>query len=318
MGLIIETDIGRDADDLFALLYFIGLKTKIEAILVSPGDHDQVAVVKAVLGHFGLEVPVLTPRLRISKESITPFHRWVIQYLGGNHAASPDGHEEDIPVRPIEHWHHGQPDVFICGPAKMAHLVNAMSITFQGGFVPYNRYRPRNVLDKFEGIEYCATFNLGGTKPAVAQAILDKTARHTWVGKNVCHTVVYTPEVHEQYCLPLGGVSEACRLHRVFVEKYMEKSGAKAFHDPLAATLMCNPELGKRLKLKPHKDKGRWSAIPMTERLVSNIPDQPWAREEEHYSLVDLVSEPWTRYFAGLNGVRGTDPDIYFREHITT
>ncbi len=292
--LVMETDIGRDADDLFALLYLLGINAPLRAICVSPGDHDQVAVVKAVLHVFGRsEVKVLTPAARVPKESISPYHKWVIGELGGKLMAEPDGHEESLPAEPVE--------VFICGPAKMAHLLKPIRITFQGGFVPYSKFRPLNVkaLDKFEGKEACATFNLGGTKPKVVESLLTANCPHRWVGKNVCHTVVYTPEVHERFRSPMFH-SEAERLHSLFVSKYIEEKGAKAFHDPLAAMLHYNPEVGIWMPLKPERIKGEYTAVE--------------APEEQHRSLVDLNLtllnpwsdkvdvQPWARYFDGLQG----------------
>jgi inosine-uridine nucleoside N-ribohydrolase len=280
MNVIIETDIGRDADDLFALLYFIASGVTIDAIIVSPGDHDQVAVVRALLDHFDIKCPIITPAARVSKEVISNFHKWAIEHLGGKQIVMPDGHEELIPK--------GKADLFVCGPAKLAHLVDAKSITFQGGFVPYSMYKPTKTLDKFDGKEYCATYNLGGTKPAVATALLEMDVPHRWVGKNVCHTVVYTPEIHKQYS-HIAESSKAGRLHNLFISKYMEKAGAKAFHDPLAAMLMLNKEHGLWMQLKPHRERGEWSAK---------------STDEQHWSLVDLMYEPWEPYMRGLARTR--------------
>lgn len=277
--MVMETDIGRDADDLFALLYFLGIGTKFAAICVTPGDHDQVAVVKAVLRYFGQpDIPVLTPAARVQKASVTPFHQWVISQLGGKAIEQPDGHEEALPKDPVE--------VFICGPAKMAHLLTPTSITMQGGFVPYSRHRPAKVLEKFEGKEACATFNLGGTNKTVSQTIIDAQVDHLWVGKNVCHTVVYTPEVHEQWC-PKDKGNKALELHRMAVEQYISQKGAKAFHDPLAALISrpANKDLGIWLPLKPERIKGEYTAVPV---------------EKFHQSLAELPTDPWQRYFDGL------------------
>lgn len=293
--LVVETDIGRDADDLFALLYFIGIGAPLKGVCVSPGDHDQVAVVKALLKHFHLDVPVFTPKARVPKAAITPFHKWVMDQLGAVAPRElPDGHEEDLPKEPVE--------VFVCGPAKMAHLLKPIRTTFQGGFVPYSHHRPVLTLDKFEGKETCATFNLGGTKPKVVSDLLMSDGMHRWVGKNVCHTVVYTPEVHAKFCPREQPMTEATRLHKLFVEKYIEEKGAKAFHDPLAATLHYNADIGIWKPLKPERIKGEYTAV--------------LAHPGHHQSLVDIAppsmtdvkatslhSSIWTRYFAGLQGV---------------
>ena len=51
--IIIETDIGRDGEDFFALCYFFAAGADIKAIVISPGDEDQVAVAKLLLWEFG-------------------------------------------------------------------------------------------------------------------------------------------------------------------------------------------------------------------------------------------------------------------------
>ena len=249
-GLVMETDLGHDPDDLFALLLFIAVKAPLAAVCLSPGDPYQVAIARAVLDHFALKVPVLTPKARVPKEKAKPgFHAWVVEQLGGAAVADADGHEELLPKEPV--------DVFVCGPVRMAHLVTPSSITVQGGFVPYALHRPRVVLEKFEGHDAFATFNLGGTKPAVQSALIDADVPHRWVGKNVCHTVVYTPEVHARFAASTpsssslssssssSSSSEALRLHSAFMARYLDKHGRKAFHDPLAALLHVKPEIGR-------------------------------------------------------------------------
>ncbi len=303
LPLVMETDLGRDPDDLFALLFFIGAGVPLRAICVSPGDHDQVAVVKAVLRHFALEksVPVLTPAARVVTRSINPFHIAVARALGvdvkaslddtgraiGN-AAAPDGHEDALPLEPV--------DAFICGPSLMAHRLNARSITMQGGFVPYSAHRPKNVptLDKFEGKDSFATFNLGGTKADVRDALLDADVPHRFIGKNVCHTVVYTKDIHARFAPTLlsssspssSSAASAAQLTARFMALYLETHEQKAFHDPLAAFLMLHPEHGVWLPLKPQRVRGGFTAVPA---------------EKNHLSLVDLTGEIWPAYFASFS-----------------
>jgi hypothetical protein len=297
--LVMETDIGHDADDVFALLYFLGLEAPLKAVCVSPGDHYQVAIVKAFLKRFHVDAPVLTPKARVSKDSEpNGFHSFVIHQAGGSAlTAAPDGHEDELPKEPV--------DVFICGPAKMAHLLDAQHITFQGGFVPYSQHRPTKVLDKFEGKEFCPTFNLGGTKPGVWGPLIERKVPHLWVGKNQCHTIVYTPEVHAKHCpKPSAHEPEALRLHRLFVEKYIGEKGAKAWHDPLAATLKYNDDIGIWKKLKPVRQKGEWSAVPTDEDHKSLVDLHATAPAATAHSSLVYEDQPWGRYFEGLQGVR--------------
>lgn len=56
--LIIETDIGHDPDDYFALCYLHSAGYDIKAILVSIGHPYQVAIVKMFCKQVGLNIPV--------------------------------------------------------------------------------------------------------------------------------------------------------------------------------------------------------------------------------------------------------------------
>lgn len=49
MKLIIETDLGHDPDDFFAICYFIDAGIDIQLITISPGDPDQIAIAKFLL-----------------------------------------------------------------------------------------------------------------------------------------------------------------------------------------------------------------------------------------------------------------------------
>ena len=41
--IIIDTDLGHDPDDFFAICYLSAIGVKIDAIVLSPGDLDQIA-----------------------------------------------------------------------------------------------------------------------------------------------------------------------------------------------------------------------------------------------------------------------------------
>lgn len=283
LPLVIETDLGHDADDLWALMYFIAGKAPLRAILLSPGDRYQVCIARSLLWHFDLNVPVLTPKARVwqdKKNAPDGFHGWVVDQLKEGWSGTPDGHEELLPIEEVE--------AFVCGPAKMSHLLNVKKLTIQGGFVPYSRHRPALTLEKFEGREICPTFNLGGTKPKLVQQLLDKPCEQRFVGKNVCHTVVYTSEIHEKFCPEPK--TEAMRLHRLFVEEYIARKGAKAFHDPLAALMSRNHDLGTWMPLKPMRKNGEWG---VEESL-----------DGRHQSLVEITDRDamWKRFMEELNG----------------
>ena len=97
MNLIFETDIGRDPDDMFALLYMIKAGVDIRCITISPGDEDQVAITKAILNTLGLKIPVGVGKLnREGKTSSGGVHYDVLHMLKHPLKAKHDGYGPDI------------------------------------------------------------------------------------------------------------------------------------------------------------------------------------------------------------------------------
>jgi len=119
--------------------------------------------------------------------------------------------------------------------------------TVQGGFVPYNAH-DRDVvrLERFEGRDRAGTFNLNGdVKAALAFIACGTPAR--FVGKNVCHTVVYDKAVHEAM-RTVTPKQRAGELLREFMGVYLERhEEGKKFHDPTAAVCHLHPEVGRAL-----------------------------------------------------------------------
>ena len=74
MDLIIETDIGRDPDDFFAICYLAAAGVNIRAILISPGDPDQVAITRLLCDRIGLDVPIGVAKAGRDKRSSGSIH----------------------------------------------------------------------------------------------------------------------------------------------------------------------------------------------------------------------------------------------------
>jgi len=80
MNLIIETDIGHDPDDFFALCYFFSAGVDVRAILLSPGDESQVTIVSFLLKELGKEhIPIGVPELCRRKEKLTSIHKYLVK-----------------------------------------------------------------------------------------------------------------------------------------------------------------------------------------------------------------------------------------------
>jgi inosine-uridine nucleoside N-ribohydrolase len=91
MKLIVETDLGRDPDDFFALCYFIDAGVHLQLITISPGDPDQVAVAKFILKECGLDIPVGVSDVNRNKRSVGSIHTELLKKYGYPEAVQSDG-----------------------------------------------------------------------------------------------------------------------------------------------------------------------------------------------------------------------------------
>jgi hypothetical protein len=90
MKLIVETDLGHDPDDFFALCYFIDAGVDLKLITISPGDHDQVAVAKFILKECGLNVPIGVSKWGRNKKSAGSIHTELLRKYGYPLEVAPD------------------------------------------------------------------------------------------------------------------------------------------------------------------------------------------------------------------------------------
>jgi pyrimidine-specific ribonucleoside hydrolase len=260
--LIVETDLGRDPDDFFALCYLVEAGVRLRAVVISPGDHDQIAVAKGLLHALGVDVPVGSARPESAKSSVGGVHHEFIARYGYAPRVAPDGWGHDVIAAVMRE--NPDTELFVCGPMQnVGRYLSAGGrpfprATVQGGFVPYSAH-DRDVvrMERFEGRDRAGTFNLNGdVKAALAFIACGTPAR--FVGKNVCHTVVYDKAVHETMCA-LTPKHRAGEILREFMGVYLERhEEGKKFHDPTAAVCHLHPEVGVWLEGTPYREKGEW------------------------------------------------------------
>lgn len=265
MDLIVETDIGRDPDDFFALLYLVAAGVHIRAITISPGDKDQVAVAKFLCRELGLDIPIGSAKPDREKSSVGGVHVDVLQKYQWPRRLDPDGYGPEI-LRDTLAKYPGA-EWFIIGPLQSigGYLANApptlpKRATMQGGFVGYHLHAPPVRLDKFEGLETIATFNLNGDVKG-AQRFLAEDFPRSFVGKNVCHTMVYDRSVLDRH-LDHPPQSRAMELFLEAMKLYLEHSPEKMFHDPTAAVCHLHPEIGTWIPGELFREKGGWGTRP--------------------------------------------------------
>lgn len=256
MNLIIETDIGRDPDDFAAIAWLITAGVNVRAILISPGDPDQVAVAKYLLKNCGVENCLVgVPNLQRDKGSSGGRHIWMLEKDRFPTRMQADGLGVDI-IREVLSTHHDV-SFFACGPMdSIGRFVMeggvVEHITIQGGFAGYEIYSPKTRIRAFEGKTHIPTFNLNGNLGAAQVITGDSKIRRRLVGKNVCHTILLT-DIHQRQIESIPDVNLARAMLRASLSLCL-RSGLrtfKKFHDPVAAVCHLHPEIGTWIKGRP-------------------------------------------------------------------
>jgi inosine-uridine nucleoside N-ribohydrolase len=269
MELIVETDIGRDPDDFFTLCYLISAGVQIRAITVSPGDLDQVAVVKFLLKEVGLTIPVGVGRLNRIKSSVGGVHTELLRKYKFPSVFHDDGFGPIVIRETFNRYRNAE---LLCigpllsvgeylSPHSSQKIFFVKRATMQGGFIGYDIHGVKvPELDKFKGLTTCLTFNLGGDNEGAMTYISSKMIRErNWIGKNICHTIEYDENVHN-FILSIKPHDRAGELLREGMGMYLAKHKSKKFHDPTAAVCMLHPEIATWTKGKMYYDRGKWGA----------------------------------------------------------
>lgn len=277
MNLVIETDLGRDPDDFFAICYFAMAGVNIRAITVSPGDQDQIAVAKFLTSSLGLNIPIGSAHPERTKSSSNEAHMKVLRKHGFPSRVPADcrGHEaitEAIKVYP-------DCQLFCCGPLENVgayielHGCPFKQATIQGGFVGYEVHGLScQRLEKFEGKTTVPTFNLNGDVKSALLVLQQPDLLRQFVSKNVCHTILYDRVVHKRV-VESNRPGIAAKLFRSFMDSYLQSHPCKAFHDPTAAVCHLHPEIATWINGRLYRERGGWGTHLsfQTDRIIVDI-----------------------------------------------
>lgn len=285
LDVIIETDIGRDPDDFFAICYLAACKdVNIKAICISPGDSDQIAFVKLILSILKIDCPVGADREGRNSKSIGGIHTRLLQrYAEKKHpfavfSAKHDGMSIDI-LRDISRKN-ADCQILSIGPMDGIYRHAQKNgfffpkIVMQGGYVSYDLCPP-NILKKDEKFINCyaaPSFNFSGNITAVEKILSLPNLERRFITKSLTHTVYMDEKIYEilkcthNSRLSSIGVSEAICLFVEGCELYFKsdkKRTKKLFHDVLAASALVHPEFftwirGDMIKV----EKNKWMTIP--------------------------------------------------------
>jgi inosine-uridine nucleoside N-ribohydrolase len=275
MKMIIDTDIGRDPDDFFSLLYFLAAGVDIKLVCISPGDKDQVAVAHLIRDQLGLDFPIGVGKKDRDKKSSGGVHYKMLDRYKYPKEREADGYGPDL-IKSV-YAEHPDSDVFIIGPPMSIggflkeNKVKIHKATMQGGFLPYSLKEDYEVplLDKFVDQEKVATFNMNGDVKGTFEFLAADVFDRRFVGKNVCHTIVYDKDIHKKIKPILKEKNRAGELFVEAMDIYLSRHDSKKFHDPAAAVSHLHPNVFGWVFGGPIREKGKWGTDPEGSDLIA-------------------------------------------------
>ena len=116
MNLIIETDLGGDPDDFFAICYLISAGANIRLINLSPGSKRQVAIARFILKRLGLRVPVGTTDLNLQDKARTDMHQRLLSKNNAPLEDIADGGGHKLMQKVLKEFPDSQ--LFLIGPPR--------------------------------------------------------------------------------------------------------------------------------------------------------------------------------------------------------
>lgn len=112
--LIVETDIGHDPDDFFAVCYLVAAGVRVRAILVVPGDPDQIAIARLLCKELKLDIPIGASKLGRTKRSSGSIHHELLKRYGHTLDAQPDAQGNKV-IEDVLALYPGS-EFFVIGP----------------------------------------------------------------------------------------------------------------------------------------------------------------------------------------------------------
>jgi len=265
-----------DPDDVLTLLFLASHPAvELRAVTITPGNEEQVALVRWLLQQLGLtHIRLGAQAWPANAKKPVPLTARFYQNFGRAPTGEPLCERADKVLLDCC----DESTTLVTG-APLHNLGDALLMTSfhlgrwvaQGGFAGEGVVPREQQMDKFKGKEVCPTWNFGGNI-AAAQAALETTAisRKLCVSKNVCHSVVYDEGWHRalgnaakvaERHRPDGRRAVALRMMHDTMDQYLrDKPGGKKLHDPLALAVAINESVCTLAEVKLYAQKGQWGS----------------------------------------------------------
>jgi pyrimidine-specific ribonucleoside hydrolase len=263
VDLIVETDCGHDPDDFFTLCYLVAAGVNLRCITVSPGDRDQLAIVRFFCEQVGLDISIGSSK-GSEKYSSGSVHHALLKKYGKSLDGTSDGPGKDMIRETLRRY--PATELLIIGPpsnvgrflAENPGVVIPRS-TMQGGFLGYDLHPHARVrLPQFEGKTWMPTFNMNGDRKGTEALLKAKVNTRQFCGKNVCHTILYDRAIFEAMSRPKNRASE---LFLEAMALLLDKHEEKKFHDPVAAVCHLHSEIGTWVRGRVQKIEAGWGTV---------------------------------------------------------
>lgn len=255
--MIIETDLGHDPDDYFAICYLVAAGIKIDALVSTPGDKDQLAIAKFLRDELKLDFPIGFSKVSDKLSSGSIHYDLLKKYDRMDFNFKGDGPGDKI----IEQAAKPDSEMFVIGPpVSMGNYFSKprkiARLTMQGGFLSYNLHPYATMLvPHMINKMWMPTFNMNGSRTGTVNICNANICERRFCGKNVCHTVVAKTDLIDNMAEPQSRAAE------LFIEGLGFLVGDKKFHDPVAAVCHLHPEIGTWVRGKPTKMEQGWGTL---------------------------------------------------------
>lgn len=274
--IIFETETS-DPDDFMTLLWLADHpEVELLGVVVTPGSKDQCQLVRWGLDRCGragtpigaLHGPSWWATADGQKARVSGFHYEaygsdVLQHWVGEVAPGPQLLAELL--------RGSQATVLVGAPPKNTGKMLAASpeVTLtrwvqQGGFAGDNLVA--DPIPKFKGRVTCPSFNPGNApKETLALLASPRVEQRLFVSKNVCHGVVWTPEMHAELKRRLTGDGRSVRVGMTTMidalDHFLAETGTgKAMHDLVAAACALDESVCDFREVEVYREKGEWGA----------------------------------------------------------
>ena len=263
MDLIVETDCGHDPDDFFTLCYLVAAGVNLRCINVTPGDRDQLAIVRLFGEQVGLDIPIGSSKVSEKYSSGSVHHALRKKHRKSLDSTS-DGSGKDVIRESLQRY--PASELLIIGPPSNVGRfltdnpgVVMQRCTMQGGFLAYDLHPHCRVrLPQLKGKTWMPTFNMNGDRQGTEALLQANIGTRQFCGKNVWHTVLYDRAMFESMSRPSNRASE---LFLEAMALLLDHHEEKKFHYPVAAVCHLHPEVGTWVRGRVQKIEPGWGTV---------------------------------------------------------